>query len=83
MRFRTQENADKTAVFVDSDFDDDPVSRMSTTGLEAQVGEHTVKSGSTLHCWTPLCVREAEFHAQVKQESRWTILEIQKLGSVN
>ena len=38
----------------------------STTGLVAQVGNHTVKSGSTLQSLTALSVGEAEFYAVVK-----------------
>ena len=34
-RFRRQKHVDKITVFVDSDFPGDPVSRKSTTGLEA------------------------------------------------
>ena len=45
IRFRRQEHVDKITVFVDSDFDGDPVSRKNTTGLVAQIGNHTVKSG--------------------------------------
>ena len=48
---------------MDSGFSGDPVSRKRTTGLVAQIGNHTVKSGSTL---TALSVGEAEFHAVVK-----------------
>ena len=46
MSFRRHEHVDKITVFVDSDFAGDPVSR---TGLVAQISNHTVKSGSTLH----------------------------------
>ena len=59
-------HVDKITVFVDSDFAGDPVSRKSTTGLVAQIGNHTVKSGSTLQSLTALSVREAEFYAAVK-----------------
>ena len=45
---------------------DDPVSRMSTTGWVAQIGNHTVKSGSTLQSLTALSVGEVEFYAVVK-----------------
>ena len=46
LRFRRQKYVDKITVFVDSDFAGDPVSRKkSTTGLVAQIGNHTVKSG--------------------------------------
>ena len=51
---------------MDSDFAGDPVSRKSTTGLVAQIGNHTVKSGSTLQSLTVLSVGEAEFYAVVK-----------------
>ena len=51
---------------VDSDFAADPVSRKSTTGLVAQIGNHAVKSGSTLQSLTALSVGEAEFYAVVK-----------------
>ena len=51
---------------MDSDFAGDPVSRKSTTGLVAQIGNHTVKSGSTLQSLTALSVGEAEFYVVVK-----------------
>ena len=51
---------------MDSDFAGDPVSRKSTTILVAQIGNHTVKSGSTLQSLTALSVGEAEFYAVVK-----------------
>ena len=38
----------KITVFVDHDFAGHPVSRKSKTGLAAQIGNHTLKSGSTL-----------------------------------
>ena len=41
LRFRRQKHVDKISVFVDSDFAGDPVSRKSTTGLVAQLGNHT------------------------------------------
>ena len=63
---RRQKHVDKITVFVDSDFAGDPVSRKSTTGLVAQIGNHTVKSGSTLQSLTALSVGEAEFYAVVK-----------------
>ena len=66
LRFRRQKPVDKITVFVDSDFACDPVSRKSTTGLVAQIGNHTVKSSSTLQCLTALSVGEAEFYAVVK-----------------
>ena len=45
---------------------DDPVSRKSTTGLVAQIGNQTVKSGSTLQSLTALSVGDAEFYAVMK-----------------
>ena len=42
----------KITVFVDHDFAGHPVSRKSKTGLVAQIGNHTVKSGSTLQSLT-------------------------------
>ena len=51
---------------MDSDFAGDPVSGKSTTGLVAQIGNHTVKSGSTHQSLTALSVGEAEFYAVVK-----------------
>ena len=56
LRFGRQKHVDKITVFVDSDFAGDPVSRKSTTGLVAQIGNHTVKSGSTLQSLTALSV---------------------------
>ena len=65
LRYRRQKHVDKITVFVDSDFVGDPVSRNSTTGLLAQIGNHTVKSGPTLQSLTALSVGEAEFYAVV------------------
>ena len=66
LRFRRQKHADKVTVFVDSDFAGDPVSRKRTKGLVAQIGYHTVKSGSTLQSLTALSFGEAESYAVVK-----------------
>ena len=66
LRFRRQKHVDKITVFVDSDFAGDPVSRKSTTGLVAQIGNHTVKSGPTLQSLAALSVGEAEFYAVVR-----------------
>ena len=66
LRFRRQKHVDKITVFVDSDFVGNPVSRKSTTGLVAQIGNHTVKSGSTQQSLTAIRVGEAEFYAVVK-----------------
>ena len=52
--------------FLDSDFGGDPVSRNSTTGLVAQIGNRTEKCGSSLESLTALSVGEAEFNATVK-----------------
>ena len=65
LRFRRREHVDKITVFIDSDFAGDPVSRKSATGLVAQVGNHTLKSGSTLQIFTALSVGEPEFYAAV------------------
>ena len=66
LRFRRQKHVDKITVFVDGDVACDPVSRKSTTGLVmAQIGNHTVKSGSTLQSLTALSVEEAEVHEVV------------------
>ena len=54
LSYRRQTHVDKITVFVESDFAGDPVSRKSTTGLVAQIGNHTVKSGSTLQSLTAL-----------------------------
>ena len=66
LRFRRQEHVDQITVFVDIDFSCDPVSRKSATGLVAQIGKHTVNSGSTLQSLTVLSVGEAEFYSVVK-----------------
>ena len=66
LRFGRQKHVDKITVFLDSDFAVESVSRKSTTGLVAQIGNHTVKSGSTLQSLTALSVGEAEFYAVVK-----------------
>ena len=66
LRFRRQKHVDKITVFVDNDFAGDPVSRKSTTGLVVQMGNHTVKSGSTLQNLTALSVGEAWFYAVVR-----------------
>ena len=61
-----RKHVDMITDFVDSDFAGDPVSRKSTTELVAQIGNHTVKYGSTLQSLTALIVGEAEFYAVVK-----------------
>ena len=66
LRFQRQKLVDKITVFVDSHFVGDAVSRKTTTGLVAQIENHTVKSRSTLHSSTALSVGEAEFYAVVK-----------------
>ena len=76
LRFRRQKHVDKISVFVDSDFAGDPVSRKSTTGLVAQLGNHTVKSGSSLQSLTALSVEESEFLCSGERRSSWTIPEI-------
>ena len=82
LRFRRQEHADKITVFVDSDFAGDPVSRKSTTGLVAQIGNNTVKSGSTLQSWRAVSAGEAEFYTVVKGGQVGLALRSKKTGSV-
>ena len=67
LRFRRKKPVDKITVFVDSDLAGGPVSRKSTTGLVAQIGNHTVKSRSTLQSLTALSVAKAEFYAVVRR----------------
>ena len=74
LHFRRQEH-------VDSDFLSDPVSRKITTGLVAQIGSQTLKAGSTLQTLTAQSVGEAEFYAVVREEPRWTVLEVHVHGS--
>ena len=64
--YRRQKHVDKITFFVVSDFAGDPVTRKNTTGLVAQIGNHTVKAGSKLQSLTALSVGEAEFYAVVK-----------------
>ena len=71
-----KKHVDKISVFVDSDFAGEPVSRESTTGLVAQIGNHTVKSGSTLQSLTALSVGEAEFLRSGGRMSSWIIPQI-------
>ena len=66
LRYRRQKYVVMISVSVDSDFAGDPVSRKSTTGLVAQIANHTVKSGLTLQSLTALSVGEVEFYAVVK-----------------
>ena len=66
LKCRRQKHVDKIIVSVDSDFAGDPISKKSTTGLVAQIGNHTVKSGSTHQSLTALSVGEAKFYAVVK-----------------
>ena len=76
LRFRRQKHVEKITVFVDSDFAGDPVSRESTMGLVAQIGNYTVKSGSTLQSLTALNVGEAEFYAGANGGPSWSIPKI-------
>ena len=67
LRTRRQEHVDKITVFVDSESACGPVwVKKNTSGLMAQLGNHNVKSGSTLQSWTALSVGEVEFYAVVK-----------------
>ena len=61
-----KKDVDNITVVEDSDFAGDPVSRKSTTGLVVQVGNHTLKAGSTLQRLTALGFGEAKFYAVVK-----------------
>ena len=54
----------KITVFVDNDFAGDRVSRKSTTGLVAQIGNHTEKSGSTLQSLTTNYIHTRYFWIQ-------------------
>ena len=65
LRYRRRIHVDKITVIVDCDFAVDPVPTKSTTGLKTQIGNHTVKSGSTLQSLTA-SVGEADFYAVVK-----------------
>ena len=61
---------------VDSDFAADPVSRKSTTGLVAQIGNHAVKSGSTLQSLTCIERWRSGVLRSGERRSSWTIPEI-------
>ena len=63
---KTQEHVDKITVFVDSEIAGENVSRKSTLGLVAKIGNHAVKSGSKLQSLTTWSVGEAEFHVVVQ-----------------
>ena len=76
LRFRRQKHVDKITVFVDSDFAGDPVSRKSTTGLVAQIGNLTVKSGSTLQSLTAFERWRSGVFRSGERRSSWPILEI-------
>ena len=76
LRFRRQKHVDKITVLVDSDFAGDPVSRKSTTGLVAQIGNHTVKSGSTLQSLTAIERWRSGVFRSGERRSSWTIPEI-------
>ena len=83
LRFRRQKHVYKITVFVDSDFAGDPVSMKSTTGFVAQIGNHTVKSGSTLQSLTALSVGRGGVLRCGERRSSWTIPEICIPGSGN
>ena len=69
LRFRRQKHVDKITVFVDSDFAGDPVSKKITTGLVAKIGNHTVKSGSTLQSLTALSVFDGSIGSRTANET--------------
>ena len=86
LRYRRQKHVDKITVSVDRDFAGDPVSRKSTTGLVAQIGNHIVKSGSTLQSLTALSAGGADFYAVLssgERRSSWIIPEIYEPRSGN
>ena len=76
LRYRRQKHVDKITVFVDSYFAGDPVSRKSTTGLVAQNGSHTAKSGSTLQSLTAFERWRGGVLRSGERMSSWTIPEI-------
>ena len=76
LRYRRQKHVDKITVFVDSDFAGDPVSMKSTTGLVAQIGNHTVKAGSTLQSLTAFERWRSGVLRSGERRSSWTIPEI-------
>ena len=76
LRYRRQKHVDKITVFVDSDFAGDPVSRRSTTGLVAQIGNHTLISGSTLRSLTAFECWKGGVLRSVERMSSWTIPKI-------
>ena len=67
LRLRRQKHVDKITVFVDSDFAVDPVSRKSTTGLVAQIVNHTVKSGSSYFIDVQVAMLRVLFFARLVQ----------------
>ena len=73
LRFRRQKHVDKVTFFVDSDFAGDPFSRKSTTGLVAQIGNHTVKSESTLQSFDSIERRRSGVLRSGERRSSWTI----------
>ena len=73
----------RNRVFVNRDIADDPVSRKSTTGLVAQIGDHTVKSWSTLQSFDSPERRRSGVLRSGEKRSSWTILGIRSHGSGN
>ena len=74
-RYRRQNRIDKMTVFVESDSAGDPVSRKSTTGLVAQIGNHTefwIKASEphSIERWRSGVLRSGE------RMSSWSIPEI-------
>ena len=68
---------------MDSDFAGDTILRKSATGLVAQIGNHTVKSGSALQGLTASRVGEAELDAVVKRSQVGLSLRSYVPGSGN
>ena len=52
--------------FTDSDWASCPLTRKSTSGLAAFLGDHCVRTSSTLQSLTTLSVAESEFYALIK-----------------
>ena len=78
LRFRRHEHVDKITVFVDSVFAGDPVSRKSTTGLVAHIGNEIWINASELDSiksWRSGILRSGE------RRSSWTSPEIHIPGS--
>jgi hypothetical protein len=65
-RFKRQPLAKELLVTVDSDHAGCPVTRKSTTGMVIRLGDHVVKSGSSIQSTIALNSGESEYYALVK-----------------